>query len=135
MLIKLCRCGRRIPQGEICECRKQRHKIYDAEQRDKDKKKFYSSKQWRKTVETVKARAQGLDEYLLAVKGIIVVGNTVHHIYPIDERPDLKLSLENLIYVSAATHNQIHAEYDRDSASRQAMQKLLWQLRQDGRGG
>ncbi|MBQ7705224.1 MAG: hypothetical protein IJT73_07355 [Selenomonadaceae bacterium] len=40
-------------------------------------------------VALVKARTNGIDEYSLAQE-IWEVGNTVHHIYTIDERPDLK---------------------------------------------
>ena len=105
MLMKICKCGRRIPQGQICRCQAQRHKLYDDARRDKSKQKFYASNQWRKITETVKARAHGLDEYLLAF-GIIEPGTTVHHIYTIEERPDLKNDLDNLIFVSAKTHNR-----------------------------
>lgn len=130
MLMKICKCGRRLPQGETCPCQKQRHKLYDAARRDKDKQKFYASRHWHKIVEVVKARANGLDEYALAVAGVIAVGSTVHHIYPVDERPDLKTSLDNLIFVSARTHNKIHAEYNRDAESKAAMQKTLMTIRQ-----
>ena len=84
---------------------------------------------WKKIVEKVKARANGLDEYQLAVNGVIVIGTTVHHIYTTDERPDLKTNLSNLIFVSAQTHNMIHAEYRRDGESKSAMQKKLWSIR------
>lgn len=130
MLMRICKCGRRLPQGETCPCQKKRHKLYDAARRDKDKKKFYASRHWRRIVSAVKARANGLDEYLLAVKGVIAVGTTVHHIYPVTERPDLKTSLDNLIFVSAQTHNKIHAEYNRDAESKSAMQKILTAIRQ-----
>ena len=130
MLMKICKCGRRLPQGETCPCQKKRHKLYDAARRDKDKKKFYASLRWKKIVAAVKARANGLDEYALAVSGVIAVGTTVHHIYPVDERPDLKTSLDNLIFVSARTHNKIHAEYNRNAESKAAMQKTLWAVRQ-----
>lgn len=89
---------------------------------------------WKKIVQTVKARANGLDEYQMKVNGRIEVGTVVHHIYTLDERPDLKFSLSNLILVSARTHNQIHAEYERDSESKIQLQKILSQIREDGRG-
>lgn len=31
-------------------------------------------------------------------------GELVHHIYPVEERPELALSPDNLVYVSAKTH-------------------------------
>ena len=126
MLMRLCKCGRRLAQGQECTCR---HKFYDKQSRDKSKKKFYASMTWKKIVEKVKARANGLDEYQLAVNGVIVIGTTVHHVYTTDERPDLKTDLSNLIFVSAQTHNMIHAEYRRNGESKSAMQKKLWSIR------
>ena len=125
MLMRICKCGRRVRQGEICPCQKHRHKVYDEKVRDKAKKDFYHSVQWRKTAEAVKARANGLDEYQLAVNGVIVVGTTAHHIYTIEERPDLKLSMDNLIFVSSRTHNKIHAEYAKGESERRELQKTL----------
>lgn len=125
MLLKMCRCGRRVKQGEKCPCQKHRHKIYDGTRRDLSKRDFYRSWQWRKTTEKIKSRANGLDEYLLATKGLPVVGSTAHHIYPIDERPDLKTSLENLIFVSTNTHNKIHTEYTKGEKEKRELQKTL----------
>ena len=75
----------------------------------------------------VKARAKGLDEYALS-QGYLEVGNTVHHIYPLEERPDLKLSLKNLIFVSSRSHNVIHREYSKGADSKKQMQKKLFQI-------
>lgn len=124
MLMKLCKCGRRVPQGEVCPCQKARHSIYDKTCRDTNKKKFYGSTTWKKVVELVKARANGLDEYEIA-NGIISIGNTVHHIFTVDERPDLKNALDNLIFVSAKTHNKIHAEYDKGDREKRDLQGKL----------
>jgi len=126
MLMRLCKCGRRVKQGEICSCQKRRHKLYDSTTRDVEKKKFYSSTEWRKVTEAVKARANELDEYELAINGVISIGTTVHHIYTVDERPDLKTSLTNLILVSSKTHNKIHAEYDKGAEEKSKLQKKLW---------
>jgi hypothetical protein len=125
MLMKICaNCGKKLKQGESCICQKERHKMYNAVQRDKDKNKFYHSGTWEKLVEVVKARANGLDELALA-EGYFVQGNTVHHIYTIDERPDLKTSVDNLIYLSAANHNRIHKAYNRDAVTKRIVQAQL----------
>ena len=130
MLQRICtHCGRIISQGAACPCGINRHKEYDELQRDKIKSKFYKSRAWRLFAESVKARANGLDEYLLS-KGQVVKGSIAHHIHTIEERPELKLSLGNLIYVSSATHNQIHNEYDKDAVSRKKMQAELQAIRQ-----
>lgn len=128
MLMKICaKCGRKLPQGQKCICCNNRHKIYNTARRDKDKNQFYHSAAWNKLVATVKARANGLDEYALA-QGKIETGNTVHHIFTIDERPDLKLSSGNLIYLSAKNHNFIHSEYNKDSATKKILQDKLYRI-------
>lgn len=127
MLMRICKCGRRVKQGEKCPCQKSRHKLYDETRRDDSKREFYHSVQWRKIAQTIKARAKGLDEYQLA-KGVLEVGSTVHHIYPIEERPDLKTNLSNLIFVSAKTHNQIHAEYSKGEQEKRELQKTLLEV-------
>ena len=81
----------------------------------------------------VKTRAKGLDEYLLAIEGIIELGTTVHHIYTIEERPDLKKSFDNLIFVSARTHNKIHTEYNLGEKERRQLQAKLIDIRQGNR--
>ena len=130
MLKKICNsCGRVLRQGEKCNCR---HSKYDKFQRDKVKKGFYKSKMWRRLSEITKARANGLDEFLLSA-GKIVKGDVAHHIFTLEERPDLKFSQENLIFVSSSTHNFIHGEYDKNFDSRREMQKKLLKIRQGER--
>ena len=128
MLMKICnKCGKKLPHNERCTCQTERHKLYNAGRRDKDKNNFYHSRQWASVVKAVKARSQGLDEYALE-QGYLEKGNTVHHIYTIDERPDLKLSLDNLIYVSAKNHNRIHAEYAQDDNAKKNLQSELQKI-------
>lgn len=125
--MKICTlCGKKIPQNQRCSCVNvfSRHKQYNTTRRDKAKNDFYHSREWRALTVLIKSRAKGLDEYALSL-GAIVQGNTVHHIYPIDERPELKLSVENLIYVSAKMHNQIHAEYERGETAKSDLQAKL----------
>ena len=127
MLMKICaKCGKKLIQGVRCSCQNERHKIYNAERRDQEKNQFYHSAAWNRLVKAVKARANGLDEYALA-QGQIEAGNTVHHIFTIDERPDLKLSLGNLIYLSAKNHNRIHNIYEKD-AEKKILQVKLCEL-------
>ena len=126
MLMKICaKCGKKNPQGVRCSCRNERHKVYNATRRGKDRNKFYHSVVWTRLIEMVKARANGLDELSLA-EGKFEVGNTVHHIYTVEERPDLKTSIENLIYLSAANHNRVHREYNRDETSKKILQAKLF---------
>lgn len=140
LLMKICRnCGRKIPQGTKCNCHKkfdktnERHKLYNQFRRDQDKNKFYHSAVWEKLVEAVKARANGLDELALA-EGRIEKGNTVHHICPIDDRPDLQTSINNLIFLSAKSHNRVHRIYSRDEESKKNLQSKLFAIVSSGRG-
>lgn len=41
-------------------------------------------------------------------QGLFTPGNTVHHIEPLEDRPDLALEDDNLITLCAACHNRIH---------------------------
>ena len=52
-------------------------------------------------------------------------GSVVHHIHPVGERPDLRLSIGNLIYVSARTHKAIHDAYDKSPEAKKEMQSRL----------
>ncbi len=122
MLMKKCVvCGRSIRQDEKCPCR---HKKYNEEWRDKKKNEYYHSGAWKRQTAMLKARANGLDEYELCF-GRLMQGTTAHHIYPVEERPDLKESIENLLYVSATTHNRLHAEYKRGEKEKRELQERL----------
>ena len=133
MLMKICKCGRRIKQGEICECQKQRHKRYNENVRDEEKNNFYHSRKWRQVSNAVKERANGLDEYALIYEKRMVKGSIAHHIYEISECEELRFSLENLIYVSSQTHNKIHAEYAKGVTTKNAMQEKLIVIREKKR--
>ena len=100
---------------------------YEAEQegRRKDSNEFYSSLSWRKLRAAVKARANGCDEWELARTGRIVPGNLVHHILPVNERPDLRLSLHNLIYVTQENHDRIHTIYRRGKHEKEMLMREL----------
>ena len=125
--MKICNnCGRKLNQGETCTCR---HNLYDKTKRDKAKAMFYHSSLWSKVAKMVKERAHGLDEYALRYGKRLLKGNITHHILELEERPDLIFDLNNLIYVSTATHNMIHAEYEKGIEQRRAMQEKLKLIR------
>ena len=131
MLMKICgKCGKKIAQNETCNCKKQRHIIYNNQYRDRVKNTFYHSLAWSKVSKLAKERANGLDEYALEYGQKLLRGNLTHHIFELDERPDLTLSMDNLIYVSNQTHSMIHAAYNRDEKSKIEMQNKLIAIRQ-----
>ena len=126
MLTRIClSCGRLVRQGETCPCQAKRHKEYDRGRRDKDKARFYHSREWQAVAAAVRARAGYADEVARA-NGRLVPGTIVHHIYPVDERPDLRLSLGNLIFVSARTHKEIHDAYNKNPRAKKEMQSRLF---------
>lgn len=98
---------------------------YEREGRRKDVRAFYDSPMWRKLRDSIKARANGYDEWERAVNGRIVPGEIVHHIYPADEYPAMRLLPGNLIFVSKMTHERIHAVYRQ---GREAKHKLTREL-------
>ena len=125
MLIRQCVCGAKVQQGKRCPvCAKKYQKQYDREKRNKERAAFYHSGEWRKVTEAVKTRANGLDEYEL-VRGNIVAGTIVHHIEPLSEKPDLGLSMRNLIMLSDLTHQIVHAEYDKGADACERMKQKL----------
>ena len=129
MLNRLCAvCGKTVPQGQRCECQKKRHKTYDREHRDKGRAAFYHSLAWTKLRNQIKVRACGSDEYVRMTECRMVPGTIAHHIYPVDEFPELKLKDDNLIYVSARTHEMIHVAYDRGGQCKAEMQGKLWAI-------
>lgn len=74
-------------------------------------------------------RAHYLDEYELKYCGRMQEGKVVHHIYTPDERPDLALSLSNLVVVSKRTHDKIHQSYNSSELERDEMREKLMRIR------
>ena len=137
MLKRICGvCGRTVTQGTRCPCQARRHRDYDRTRRDKDKAAFYNGKAWQRTAEAARIRARYADEVIYAETGRIVPGAIVHHIEPIGENPARKLDMDNLIFVSARTHKEIHDAYQKNPRAKRAMQEKLREIRakRDGAG-
>lgn len=128
MLMRQCICGRLVRQGEQCICRREaNHKSwrrYDQEKRDRLRAEFYHSVAWRRMTEAVRARAAGLDEWALA-DGRLERGAICHHIEELKDTPALSLDINNLIYVSAASHKKIHKEYEASEERKEKMKARL----------
>ena len=113
MIWKRCsRCGKRLPTGQTCECIKNRHKEYDKYSRDKKASAFYHSPDWLRIRAHVLSQFDGMDLWAYDQTGEVVAADTVHHIVPLSENWDLRFDLDNLIPVSASSHNAIHKLYD-----------------------
>ena len=124
MLMRVCPCcGKEIRQDEKHTCR---HKAYNRDRRKADTR-FYTSSAWEYLREYIKARACGVDEYVFYKTGRIVPGKVAHHIIPIRDDAHGKLDADNLIYLSHATHEMVHATYAHSKADKV---KMIHELRQ-----
>jgi 5-methylcytosine-specific restriction protein A len=82
--------------------------------------KLYKTKRWENKRKTILKR----DEYLCREcrrYGKTTPATTVHHVIPLELRPDLKLDSRNLLSLCEGCHNQMH---DRNSA--ELTEKGLW---------
>lgn len=73
-------------------------------------KKFYKSKKWKKKRQSILKR----DEYLCREckrYGKTTQATTVHHVLPLEQRPELKLNSANLISLCDTCHNKMHDRY------------------------
>ncbi len=134
MLKSICtRCGKLTPYGEKCECSIERNKSYDRyydkeirRKRDLHLTNFYHSKEWQAMQAFIMAKYNGIDIYSYYTKQEIVPAGIVHHIIPLRDDWDLRLTENNLIPVSARNHNEIEALYK--TKSKKEVQALLAQL-------
>ena len=83
-------------------------KSYDLYRRDKESAAVYRSKEWSILTVQCKERCNGIDLYILMTEGRIVPGQLCHHIYELDEAPDRRFDINNLMYVSVKSHAAIH---------------------------
>lgn len=71
--------------------------------------RFYKSPEWaakrREVLERDRYECQRCKE-----QGGYSRGNTVHHIEPLESKPELALAEDNLVTVCAACHNVLHPE-------------------------
>ena len=68
---------------------------------------FYKDGRWKKKREKILRR----DDYICkecSRYGNTVQANTVHHIYPLETHPELKLNSRNLISLCSKCHGKMH---------------------------
>ena len=73
----------------------------------------------------------GYDEVIFSETGRLIPCDVVHHIETIGDRPDLRLSMSNLICVTAKTHRRIHAAYDSGQREKSQMVSRLREIRSE----
>jgi len=128
------RCGKEIPSGSKCSCLKDRYREYDKYSRDKEAKKFYTTKQWR----IVRAHVLSIDEidvYLYMTTGEVEAANEVHHIVPRRDDETKEFEVGNLISLTHSTHSKIEMMYKENKGKIIAeLTEMLREFRK-GRGG
>ena len=106
---------RNLTEGRYCEdhahlaemSRKERHKRYDEQQRDKKAAAFYRSVEWERAREQALIRDHGLCQDCLLDQRI-TTADMVHHKIPVRMNWDLRLRLDNLVSLC----NRCHAKID-----------------------
>lgn len=116
MISKRCiYCGKRVPVGKRCSCIPPRkYKPSGSGKYSAEVKRFYQTAAWEKARERCIAECCGLDIYSLFANNRIEYGRTVHHIVPIIDDYSLRLSPDNLIYLTESNHRIIHELYKTD---------------------
>lgn len=128
MIYKRCgQCGKRIPSGTTCECRKREYigprGIY----------KLYHTQRWQKLRAAVMSRYDGIDQWALRHHGRIEYAETVHHIIPTVDDETMFFRESNLIPVSRASHDEIHALYKTDKvATQEELKQIITQKEAGG---
>ena len=115
---KKCRtigCVNKVLIGDLdCEeCRAKkgrepsRHRSYNRFRRDRRSQRFYESTAWRNKRKEIirrdKGRCQACER-----RGIITVGNVVHHIEELKDNWERRLDSTNLEVLCHSCHNKIH---------------------------
>lgn len=138
MILKPCNktgCKAVIPQGQkYCkdhqyiedEYRRRRYQDYDTKRKNDPEKfkyvEFYHSKEWTALRDYIMAKYNGICLYSLFIYNLFVPATTVHHVYYLEDRWDLKLDEGNLIPVSYSVHQLIHTQH------KEQMQQVLFGL-------
>lgn len=127
------RCGRKILSGNKCNCVKRiRDRQYNKTRRDKDVIAFYHTVSWNRARQVTIDNCCGLDLLSLIRDKRIEYGETVHHIIPLKESWDKRLSQDNIIYLTEANHQFIHKEMQRN---REETIKTLQQIKSEWNTG
>lgn len=114
MIVKRCNyCGNNIPIGKKCNCIAQNIcKSSSDSKYTKEDKKFYKSSDWLNARKLCIQKCCGIDLYSYYILHRIEYGQTVHHIVPLLNDYSLRLSQDNLIYLTESNHRIIHKLYE-----------------------
>lgn len=120
MIYKRCpHCKKRVPEGEKCGCGYKREYAAPTNTR-----KLYHTSRWQQLRQVVLSIYSGLDPYAKSHNRIEYAA-TVHHIVPAEEDPTRFWRIDNLIPLSRASHDEVHARYRlSDEEKRKAQEEL-----------
>ncbi len=112
-IYKRCANCHKLFEGKHCpECTK---KAARKRYREKQSQQLYSQYKWRQCRKNAIIHYQAIDIWLLAIgKTVVCKEPVVHHIVEVEDAPEFKYRLDNLITVTADSHAQIHEMYNKD---------------------
>lgn len=123
----------KIHEAKIDNANKQRYKVYktnrtiDEEQRKYQR--FYNTKDWLRIRDSVISSCLGVDILEYYRTGKVIQGYTSHHIVELSDDYDMRLDIDNLIYLTESNHQAVHREYNKGDREKKAMQKILFTLK------
>ena len=120
-------------QDKYDKANKIRYKVYTTERlMDEEQKKyhiFYNTNDWKRIRDSLIASYYAMDIVEYYRTGLVVNGYTVHHVICLEDNYDLRLNVDNLIYLTESNHQYIHKEYNKGEREKKAMQKILMELK------
>ena len=134
--MKICRCGRAIPDNiprcSDCQMRhdkdnKDRNRIYNRFKRDKDSQQVYNNPRWEPIKQKARDRDNGLCLVCLLGKRI-VSSQAVHHIITIKDNIAKAFNINNLICLCESCHQLVHAQYRKSPKTKKETQVFLFSL-------
>ena len=116
-------CGKRMPAGDFkCGCGYKR----EYSKPDGTRARYHLNR-WKKLRDSLVKMYGGLDPYAKS-NGRIEAAYTVHHIVPAEEAPELFWNPSNLIPLSKASHEEVHARYKASPEEKEKCQRELYSL-------
>ncbi|WP_416729210.1 HNH endonuclease [Fictibacillus sp. JL2B1089] len=85
------------------------NQFYDKYKRDRESRRFYKSKAWKKCRKLVLIRDNHLCQNCFK-KGKLTAADMVHHIEELKDKPELALNEDNLISLCNTCHNKEHPD-------------------------
>lgn len=135
MLMRKCpRCGKVIKQGDPCCSVSEKNKEYDRFHRNKESRAVYKDKRWEVARKQCREKANDIDLFYLYKNKKIKKGTLAHHIVEVTEDKEKAYDVNNLVWLTEASHAAIHKAYNISRLEKIKMQKLLLKLKNSYEG-